>query len=193
MSVVSFPKAPAAPKAEPVTYLRLAETNKLLRRHLATAFPGVKFRVRGESYSGGSSTRIEWLDGPTADQVERLTSAYSSQGFDGMIDMAFGKTSWQMPDGSIVKGWSGGTENAAGSTPGYVVPKPHPQARAVSSGIGYLFTRREISPAFAAACLAYFEQLDGAGRCELITKIRPWPGCEVTGEDLARLIPAPRR
>lgn len=191
MTVLSFPKEPVAPKAEPVAYLRLAETNKILRRHLAKAFPGVKFRVRGETYSGGSSTRIDWIDGPTKEQVERISSAYSSRGFDGMIDMAYSKTSWLMPDETIVTGWSSGTEGSMGSTPGYAVPKPHPQARAVSSGIGYVFAQRDISEAFAAACLAVFQRQSSQGRCDIVNKLRLWQGDEVTGERIAHLIPAP--
>ncbi|MBN9458478.1 MAG: hypothetical protein J0I54_17750 [Bosea sp.] len=192
MTVVCFPKEPVAPKAEPVAYLRLAETNKILRQHLAKAFPGVKFRVRGESYSGGSSTRIDWVDGPTKEQVERISSAYSSRGFDGMIDMAYSKTSWLLPDGRIVTGWSEGTEGSMGATPGYVVPKPHPQARAVHSGIGYVFAQREISEAFAAGCLAAYQRQTGRDRCDILNKLRLWPDEEITGERLAQLIPAPR-
>jgi hypothetical protein len=45
-------------------YLSCAETAKLVRKVLKTAFQGVKFSVRSDTYSGGASIDIRWTDGP---------------------------------------------------------------------------------------------------------------------------------
>ena len=75
-------------------YISLADTNKLIRKALKESFPGIKFSVRGKSYAGGASTRIYWIDGPTADQVEHLISAFEGSYFDGMIDYKGSRYAW---------------------------------------------------------------------------------------------------
>jgi len=67
-------------------YISITETNKLIRKVLKESFPGVKFSVRGRSYSMGGSTDIYWTDGPNAKQVEGLISVFEGSYFDGMID-----------------------------------------------------------------------------------------------------------
>ncbi len=67
-------------------YLSITETNKLIRKVLKESFPGVKFSVRGRSYSMGGSTNIGWTDGPNDKQVEALISVFEGSYFDGMID-----------------------------------------------------------------------------------------------------------
>lgn len=59
---------------------------KNIRTELKRAFPGVKFSVRSESYSGGNAVRVSWTDGPTSQQVEKITGKYSGGSFDGMTD-----------------------------------------------------------------------------------------------------------
>ena len=68
-------------------YLTTAETAKVLRVYLKAAFPGVKFSVRSKNYSGGSSIDVEWRDGPTCKQVERVAKPAEGAEFDGMIDL----------------------------------------------------------------------------------------------------------
>jgi hypothetical protein len=58
-----------------------------MRRQLKGAFPGVKFSVRSQSYSGGCSIHVEWEDGPTSQQVSEITSRYEKCSFDGMQDL----------------------------------------------------------------------------------------------------------
>lgn len=60
---------------------------KNMRRELTEAFPGVKFSVRSESYSGGCSIRVSWTDGPSRDDVEKITNKYQYGWFDGMEDL----------------------------------------------------------------------------------------------------------
>lgn len=77
-----------------------AETAKLVRSSLKEAFPGVKFSVRGREYSGGASIRVEWLDGPTAREVEQITNRFKASYFDGSID--YQGSIHQMMDGKQV-------------------------------------------------------------------------------------------
>lgn len=58
-----------------------------IRRELADAFPGVKFRVRSESFSMGDSVDVHWEDGPTTAEVEAITGKYQRGHFDGMEDL----------------------------------------------------------------------------------------------------------
>lgn len=64
-------------------YVTVAETAKLVRTALKEAFPGVKFSVRSTSYSGGSSVRAGWTDGPQVAEVDKvvqpLTEGYRSR------------------------------------------------------------------------------------------------------------------
>lgn len=67
-------------------YFSTAETAKLIRKALKEAFPGVKFSVRSDVYSGGSSINVRWTDGPTAKMVESVAGTFSGAYFDGSID-----------------------------------------------------------------------------------------------------------
>ena len=59
---------------------------KNIRIELAKAFPGVKFSVKGKSFSGGDSIDVAWTDGPTSKQVDAIINKYSAGSFDGMTD-----------------------------------------------------------------------------------------------------------
>jgi hypothetical protein len=67
-------------------YLTCAETAALLRADLKRAFPGIKFRVRSSTYSGGSSIDVRWVDGPRRVVVEQVAKRYAGGSFDGMTD-----------------------------------------------------------------------------------------------------------
>ena len=60
---------------------------KNIKTELADAFPDVKFSVRSESYSGGSAIDVSWTDGPTTDEVEKITNKYKYGWFNGMEDL----------------------------------------------------------------------------------------------------------
>lgn len=68
------------------TYVSSTDTAKIIRRELKANFPDIKFSVRTDSYSGGSSIRIKWTDGPPTAEVESLVSRYKAGWFDGMTD-----------------------------------------------------------------------------------------------------------
>jgi Large polyvalent protein associated domain 29 len=100
-------------------YLTCAETAKLVRSALKTAFPGTKFGVRSKTYSGGASITVSWTDGPTSADVDKVISLYSGASFDGMIDLK------SYHDSILVD------ENG--------------DARVVHFGADYVFTSRKIS------------------------------------------------
>ena len=54
-------------------YISLADTAKLVRAALAANFPGTKFYVRSDSYSGGASIDV-WYDGVVDSSWTRIDS-----------------------------------------------------------------------------------------------------------------------
>ncbi len=63
------------------------ETAKKIRVALKETFPGVKFSVRSQTYSGGSSVNVSWTDLPLREDVEEVVNRFKSGSFDGMTDM----------------------------------------------------------------------------------------------------------
>jgi len=59
---------------------------KNIRKELKAAFPGIKFSVCSESFAGGNAIEVDWTDGPTRTEVERITAKYKHGNFDGMTD-----------------------------------------------------------------------------------------------------------
>lgn len=66
---------------------RVAQCAQAVRTELKGLFPGVKFSVKSENYSGGDSVRVEWCDGPMASEVEPHLAKYEKGHFDGMNDI----------------------------------------------------------------------------------------------------------
>jgi hypothetical protein len=60
---------------------------KNIRTELKAAFPGVKFSVTSETFSGGDAVDIGWELGPTTKQVEAITGKYQEGSFNGMEDI----------------------------------------------------------------------------------------------------------
>lgn len=58
-----------------------------IRAELKRAFPGIKFSVRSDSFSGGDSIDISWELGPTSAEVEAITAKYQEGHFNGMEDI----------------------------------------------------------------------------------------------------------
>lgn len=58
------------------------EKAKEIRKELKLKFKGVKFSVRTKKYSGGSSISVSWVDFPTVEAVEEITSKYESVRYD---------------------------------------------------------------------------------------------------------------
>jgi hypothetical protein len=65
--------------------LKLAAQN--LRKELKQAFPGVKFSVTTNRFSGGNSIDVAWTDGPIRSAVRKIADKYQYGNFDGMRDL----------------------------------------------------------------------------------------------------------
>lgn len=139
-------------------YLSVTETAKLVRAALKREFPGAKFSVRSDSYAGGASVRVNWTDGPTVKEVDRVIAPYKGADFDGMVDLKTNNTSWLMPDGTAAVAHSGG----GGSTrEDYYGSAPGPDAELVYFGADYIPTQRDISSEWKREILAAFSDLTG--------------------------------
>lgn len=132
----------------------LVETAKLVREALKSAFPDVKFSVRTDRYSMGCSINVSWTDGPTEKQVEAITAPFASKGFDGMIDLAYYREAWLLPNGRARVAHVEGTEGSRGSVPEHFGSPMDPGAELVSFGADYVQCARDISPEFRARCVA---------------------------------------
>lgn len=58
-----------------------------IRKELKEAFPNIKFSVRSDNFSMGSSVDIGWENGITEKEVEQIVNKYQYGHFDGSIDM----------------------------------------------------------------------------------------------------------
>jgi len=64
-----------------------AESAKAIRKELKKAYPTIKFSVTSQSYSGGNSVHVEWVDGPISDEVGKIAYKYQYGHFNGMEDI----------------------------------------------------------------------------------------------------------
>ena len=64
-----------------------AEAAKQIRKILKNAFPEIKFSVSSSSFTGGTSIRVEYENGPISDKVRKLISHYQYGNFDSMHDI----------------------------------------------------------------------------------------------------------
>lgn len=129
-------------------YLSAAETAKIVRGQLTAHFPGIKFYVRSETYSGGASIHITWIDGPSTKAVDKVAKQYEGADFDGMIDLKTYVTHWLLPNGSIVIKHAEGTQDAHGYKPEIINEQPD-GAVEVHFGADYIFTNRLLTPEYA--------------------------------------------
>jgi hypothetical protein len=58
-----------------------------IRLQLKRTFPGIKFSVTSDVYSGGDSISVRWSMGPTTKEVEAITAKYQEGHFNGMEDI----------------------------------------------------------------------------------------------------------
>jgi len=64
---------PSDRAGSPIYYVGWADTAALVRSTLAARFPGTKFYVRSDSYSGGASVNV-WYDGTVTNAWTRVDS-----------------------------------------------------------------------------------------------------------------------
>ena len=145
-------------------YINTADTAKLIRTQLKAKFPGVKFSVKSHVYSGGSSIRVEWIDGPTAKLVDAVAHPFQGGGFDGMIDMAYSVTSYLLPDGSAAFAQTTGTESSGGLVPSGKQFMPVAGAERVHFGVSHIFTHRNASARLVDSARAAFARKYGEAR-----------------------------
>lgn len=126
------------------TYLSCAETAKLVRAALKAAFPGVKFSVRSDTYSGGASIDVHWTDGPTDKAISAVTDRYVGSQFDSTIDLKTYCAHYLLPDGTVVFAGTPGTEGSRGVLPRIENDAPA-GARRVHFGADHIFTHRHFS------------------------------------------------
>ena len=60
---------------------------KNIRIELDKVFPGLIFSIKSESYSGGDSINVNWTDGASSEEVEKIVKKYEQGHFDGMNDI----------------------------------------------------------------------------------------------------------
>jgi hypothetical protein len=136
---------PVGPEESP-RRIRATEVAKLIRKALKAAFPDTKFYVQTSS-----SIDINWIDGPTGDQVEALAGNFAGQGFDGMIDLRYYLSHWVSPDGTVSLAYNGGTSRSGGSVPVESYPRPHPDAELVQFGSSFVFFHRGLTREYLEA------------------------------------------
>jgi len=126
-----------------VHYIYAADTARLIRSALKLAFPGFPFTVRSQSYSGGSSVHVAWIDGPSKDRVDDALSGFAGKGFDGCIDLEYSSDCYITRAGTVGFARTGGTEGSHGSVPSIDAAVP-PGATIVSFS-SYISTQRDYS------------------------------------------------
>lgn len=90
-------------RKENKTLSTAANAAKAIREELKTTFPGIKFSVTSENYSGGDSVNIKWEDGPTSDEVQTISRKYQQGQFNGMEDIyEYSNTCTDIPQSKYV-------------------------------------------------------------------------------------------
>lgn len=58
-----------------------------IRKELKAAYPETKFSITSKSYTGGSSVDIDYEDGPTEKELQKITGKHEYGHFNGMEDI----------------------------------------------------------------------------------------------------------
>lgn len=153
-------------------YIDVAESAKLIRKLLASKFPGVKFSVRSSRYAGGASIDIKWNNGPTLHSVRKYTDPFAGAHFDGMIDLQSYVSSYILPDGTVVHGLTDEQWE-----------KYKDSAEEVRFGSDYVHCSREYTKEFLEETANYFNETHGPSKAVVITteygshvEIKPYDG-----------------
>ena len=64
-----------------------ARAAQAIRKELKNSFPGIKFSVRSDNYSGGNAVRISYMDGVPESEIKKIVNKYQYGSFDGMIGL----------------------------------------------------------------------------------------------------------
>ncbi|MDE2980843.1 MAG: hypothetical protein OXU74_06575 [Gemmatimonadota bacterium] len=138
----------------------LTDTAKLVRAALKRKFPDVRFSVRCDRYSGGSSIDVRWTNGPRERDVDAVIGVYAGQGFDGMTDSRYYNGAWLHEDGSASVRRTG--SNATADRLQKVATLDR-DAVPVSFGPSFVQSHRTVSAErWSAAIKAYGEKMGDA-------------------------------
>ena len=121
-----------------------AETARILKKRLKREFPDVKFSVRSQSYSGGTSIAVAWTNGPIQPDVDAIARQYAGAGFDPSIDLKYYREHWLMPDGTTTVRYCAGTQGSKGTIATVDNPAPDDAAEAVRFGVDFIHTYRSM-------------------------------------------------
>jgi hypothetical protein len=135
-------------------WLDTSDVAKIIRLKLAENFPLKLFSVRTHKYSGGSSIDVDWIDGPTKSEVEKVIGYLTGQGFDSSIDLAYGHKHFLTPTDIFYAG-TYGTADSHGSVAQENLPTPDPTAILVNFG-NYLFCNRHNSDDFLEKAISNY-------------------------------------
>lgn len=108
-----------------VRYIGAADTAKLIRSALKLAFPDVRFSVKSHNYSGGSSVRVLYTNGPALAKVDAVLGGFVGHDFDGSIDMAFSSDCYITRSGGVGFAHTSGTAGSRGAVPAADAPVPY--------------------------------------------------------------------
>ena len=101
-----------------------AAAAQAIRQDLKKAFPGVKFRVRSSSFSMGNSVDVDWTDGPTRSEVDRIIGRYQYGHFDGMQDLyEYSNRRDDLPQAKYVSGSRSMSDNVRAELLAYVAER----------------------------------------------------------------------
>ena len=87
-TISKFPESKTGQRSR---HIPVTETAKIIRQALKEAFPEIKFSVRSDKYSGGSSINIGWTNGPHHALVDAIAKRFQGGYFDGMTDYKGGR------------------------------------------------------------------------------------------------------
>ncbi len=118
--------------------LTTAETVKIIRVLLRQCWQSIKWSVRSDTYAGGASIEVHWLDGPTVAEVEAVVKRFEGASFDALTDLKTYRAPIE---------WRG---------------------EMVHSGADWIFCKRHIGPDLMAQAVAQVKARYGlAGDCRL--------------------------
>lgn len=74
--IKAAPEYAHIPNRSPESRMWPKEITANIRADLAHTFPGVKFSVRKSEFSGGWDVRVDWEDGPSVDDVQKVVHKF---------------------------------------------------------------------------------------------------------------------
>lgn len=83
-------------------YLGCTEVATHIRITLKKAFPMTRFWVRSNKYAGGASIHIQWSQGPSAKDVDKVVDRFQGADFDAMQDLKIRRPPITLDDGCQV-------------------------------------------------------------------------------------------